>query len=216
MKSHTEAEKSASGSQIFELLKRQNLKPLSISLGLMFFQQMSGINAVIFYTTSIFKDAGSTIDESLCTIIVGVVNFIAVFIATVLIDRLGRKVLLYISDAAMIITLATLGTFFYLKSSGYNVDNIGWLPLASFVIFVVGFSLGFGPIPWLMMGEILPGEKEIKILNEQRKWHETLFPARIRGSAASVATGFNWLCTFVVTKTFVDMVGEYLIDPKQG
>uniref|UniRef100_A0A336LSW6 Facilitated trehalose transporter Tret1 n=1 Tax=Culicoides sonorensis TaxID=179676 RepID=A0A336LSW6_CULSO len=186
MKSHAEAEKSASGSQIFELLKKQNLKPLSISLGLMFFQQMSGINAVIFYTTSIFKSAGSTIDESLCTIIVGVVNFIAVFIATVLIDRLGRKVLLYISDAAMIITLATLGAFFYLKSSGHNVENIGWLPLASFVIFVVGFSLGFGPIPWLMMGEILP--------------------ARIRGSAASVATGFNWLCTFVVTKTFVDMV----------
>ncbi|XP_063701895.1 facilitated trehalose transporter Tret1-like isoform X2 [Culicoides brevitarsis] len=186
MKSHSEAEKSSSGSQIFELLKRQNLKPLSISLGLMFFQQLSGINAVIFYTTSIFKSAGSTIDESLCTIIVGIVNFIAVFIATVLIDRLGRKILLYISDAAMILTLATLGAFFYLKSSGHDVENIGWLPLASFVIFVVGFSLGFGPIPWLMMGEILP--------------------ARIRGSAASVATGFNWLCTFVVTKTFVDMV----------
>lgn len=163
MKSHNEAEKSASGSQLFELLKRQNLKPLSISLGLMFFQQLSGINAVIFYTTSIFKDAGSTIDESLCTIIVGVVNFIAVFIATVLIDRLGRKILLYISDAAMILTLATLGAFFYLKSSGHDVSNIGWLPLASFVIFVVGFSLGFGPIPWLMMGEILPGKNSIKI-----------------------------------------------------
>ncbi|CAM6031837.1 unnamed protein product, partial [Sphagnum compactum] len=158
--------KTASSSQVFELLKRNNLKPLLISLGLMFFQQMSGINAVIFYTTSIFKDAGSTIDESLCTIIVGVVNFIAVFIATVLIDRLGRKVLLYISDAAMIITLATLGAFFYLKSAGQDVSNIGWLPLASFVIFVLA----------------------------------------IRGSAASVATGFNWACTFLVTKTFVDMV----------
>lgn len=158
VKSHHESEKTASNNQMLELFKKQNLKPLLISLGLMFFQQMSGINAVIFYTTSIFKDAGSTIDESLCTIIVGVVNFIAVFIATVLIDRLGRKVLLYISDAAMIITLATLGAFFYLKSSGQDVSNIGWLPLASFVIFVVGFSLGFGPIPWLMMGEILPGK----------------------------------------------------------
>lgn len=58
----------------------------------MFFQQLSGINAVIFYTVSIFKDAGSTIDENLCTIIVGIVNFIATFIATMLIDRLGRKV----------------------------------------------------------------------------------------------------------------------------
>lgn len=161
VKSHKEAEKQSSNNQLFELLKKSNLKPLLISLGLMFFQQLSGINAVIFYTTSIFKDAGSTIDESLCTIIVGVVNFIAVFIATVLIDRLGRKILLYISDVAMIITLAALGTFFYLKENEQDVTNIGWLPLASFVIFVVGFSLGFGPIPWLMMGEILPGKFEV-------------------------------------------------------
>lgn len=49
--------------------------------------------------------------------------------------------------------------------------------------------MGFGPIPWLMMGEILP--------------------AKIRGSAASVATAFNWTCTFIVTKTFQDMIGEF-------
>lgn len=51
---------------------------------------------------------------------------------------------------------------------------------------MLGFSLGFGPIPWLMMGEILPG--------------------KIRGSAASVATAFNWSCTFIVTKTFADII----------
>lgn len=186
VKSHCEAERHASQNAIFDLLKRSNLKPLLISLGLMFFQQLSGINAVIFYTVQIFQDAGSTIDENLCTIIVGVVNFIATFIATVLIDRLGRKMLLYISDVAMIITLLTLGTFFYYKNSGADTSNIGWLPLGAFVIFVVGFSLGFGPIPWLMMGEILPG--------------------KIRGSAASVATAFNWACTFIVTKSFADII----------
>ncbi|XP_050096987.1 facilitated trehalose transporter Tret1 isoform X2 [Anopheles aquasalis] len=184
-KSHQEAERHASKSAMLDLLKKSNLKPLMISLGLMFFQQLSGINAVIFYTVTIFKSAGSTIDENICTIIVGCVNFIATFIATVLIDRLGRKILLYISDVAMIITLMTLGTFFYMKNNGDDVSNIGWLPLAAFVVFVLGFSLGFGPIPWLMMGEILPG--------------------KIRGSAASVATAFNWSCTFVVTKTFADI-----------
>ncbi|XP_049542411.1 facilitated trehalose transporter Tret1 isoform X1 [Anopheles darlingi] len=184
-KSHQEAERHASKSAMLDLLKKSNLKPLLISLGLMFFQQLSGINAVIFYTVTIFKSAGSTIDENICTIIVGCVNFIATFIATVLIDRLGRKILLYISDVAMIITLMTLGTFFYMKNNGDDVSHIGWLPLAAFVVFVLGFSLGFGPIPWLMMGEILPG--------------------KIRGSAASVATAFNWSCTFVVTKTFADI-----------
>lgn len=92
MRSQADADRQATKNQLMELLKRNNLKPLSISLGLMFFQQFSGINAVIFYTVQIFKDAGSTIDGNICTIIVGVVNFIATFIATVLIDRLGRKV----------------------------------------------------------------------------------------------------------------------------
>ncbi|XP_014087057.2 facilitated trehalose transporter Tret1 isoform X1 [Bactrocera oleae] len=186
LRTQAHADRHSSGNQLVELLRRNNLKPLSISLGLMFFQQLSGINAVIFYTVMIFQEAGSTIDGNLCTIIVGIVNFIATFMATVLIDRLGRKILLYISDVAMIISLFTLGGFFYCKASGMNITEVGWLPLASFVIYVVGFSLGFGPIPWLMMGEILP--------------------AKIRGSAASVATAFNWTCTFVVTKTFRDMI----------
>ncbi|XP_054736658.1 facilitated trehalose transporter Tret1 isoform X2 [Anastrepha obliqua] len=186
LRTQAQADRHSSGNQLMELFKRNNLKPLSISLGLMFFQQLSGINAVIFYTVSIFQEAGSTIDGNVCTIIVGVVNFIATFMATMLIDRLGRKILLYISDVAMIISLFTLGGFFYCKSSGMDTSEVGWLPLASFVIYVVGFSLGFGPIPWLMMGEILP--------------------AKIRGSAASVATAFNWSCTFVVTKTFLDML----------
>lgn len=133
-----------------------------------------------------FQAAGSSINGNLCTIIVGIVNFASTFVATALIDRLGRKILLYISSVAMIITLFALGCFFYAKDHGIDTSQIGYVPLISFVIYVIGFSLGFGPIPWLMMGEILP--------------------AKIRGSAASVATGFNWMCTFIVTKTFNDMV----------
>ncbi|KAK0090903.1 hypothetical protein PV325_000069 [Microctonus aethiopoides] len=185
-KTHVDSERNASQGAIGELLKSSHIKPLLISLGLMFFQQMSGINAVIFYTKQIFEDAGSTIDSSLSTIIVGVVNFASTFVATTLIDRLGRKILLYISSCSMIITLMCLGAFFYLKNGNYNVDNVGWLPLVSLVIYVIGFSLGFGPIPWLMMGEILP--------------------ARIRGPAASIVTGFNWTCTFIVTKAFNDLI----------
>lgn len=89
----------------------------------------------------------------------------------------------------MMITLFALGGYFYAKDTLHSdVSNIGWLPLGSLVVFVLSFSLGFGPIPWLMMGEILP--------------------AKIRGTAASVATGFNWSCTFIVTKTFGDLIGK--------
>lgn len=86
----------------------------------------------------------------------------------------------------MIMTLATLGVFFYFKENNHDMTSVSWLPLASFVIYIMGFSLGFGPIPWLMMGEILP--------------------AKVRGPAASIATGFNWSCTFIVTKTFKDII----------
>lgn len=89
----------------------------------------------------------------------------------------------------MMVTLASLGGYFYVKEVGGDVSHIGWLPLISLVVFVLSFSLGFGPIPWLMMGEILP--------------------AKIRGTAASVATGFNWSCTFIVTKTFADLIGMH-------
>lgn len=166
------------------LFSRKNLKLLGISLGLMGFQQFSGINAVIFYTTTIFKVSGSSVNESVSTTIVGVVNFVSTFIAAILIDRLGRKVLLYISAVSMILSLGVLGAYFFVKDSlGIDVSFLGFLPLASFIVYVLGFSLGFGPIPWLMMGEILP--------------------AKIRGQAASVATAFNWTCTFIVTKIFL-------------
>ncbi|XP_046384302.1 facilitated trehalose transporter Tret1-like isoform X2 [Ischnura elegans] len=226
---------SVSVSSLFDLFSPSNSRPLIISVGLMFFQQMSGINAVIFYTVSIFREAGTSLDENLCTIVVGVVNFMSTFVATTLIDRLGRKVLLNVSGVAMIISLVALGAFFYAKSlaaiptealidwnTTFAASNLtedfmnmtqaelmanltainatlfkesdlalsiaswSWLPLLAFVVYVVGFSLGFGPIPWLMMGEVLP--------------------AKIRGSAASLATAFNWTCTFIVTKTFEDLI----------
>nr|XP_033341234.1 facilitated trehalose transporter Tret1-like isoform X1 [Megalopta genalis] len=187
-KLHVESERNVSQGAFMELFKKNHLKPFMISLGLMFFQQFSGINAVVFYTVRIFEDAGSSI-ANLSAIIVGIVNFISAFVAAAVIDRLGRKILLYISAVSMILTLITLGGFFYVKDAlRSDVSTIGWLPLASLIVYMIGFSLGFGPIPWLMMGEILP--------------------VKIRGSAASVVTAFNWSCTFVVTKAYLEMVRQ--------
>lgn len=168
---------------IKSFINRANIKVILISLGLMLFQQFSGINAVIFYTTTIFKLAKTSIDEYYCTIILGVVNFCSTFIASLVIDRLGRKILLYSSACGMIVTLVMLSAYFYVKDiAEMDVSAFGWLPLVALVVYVLTFSLGFGPVPWLMMGEILP--------------------AKIRGPAASISTAFNWACTFIVTKTF--------------
>lgn len=174
---------------ISELFSMKYMKAILICLGLMTFQQLSGINAVIFYTVKIFHMSGSSVDEKLSTIIVGIVNFISTFLATAIIDRAGRKVLLYISSVTMTLTLVVLGTFFYVQTDlKVDVSNLGWIPLASLMVYLLGFSLAFGPIPWLMMGEILP--------------------AKIRGNAASICTAFNWLCTFTVTKTFHNIIAS--------
>jgi len=167
-----------------ELFSMAYFKPLAISMGLMFAQQFSGINAVMFYSVTIFRDAGSSIDSNICTIILGIVNIMATIFSNTFIDRLGRKILLYISSVGMIISLSVLGTYFYYKDMAPGTTP-GWIPLIALVVYVVSFSIGFGPIPWLMMGEI--------------------FPSRIRGPAASFSTAFNWACTFIVTKTFMNL-----------
>lgn len=97
----------------------------------------------------------------MCTIILGVVNFMSVFVASMLIDRLGRKILLYMSSVVMTLTLGSLGTFFYVREVMLvDTTEFNWIPLACLVAYVVGFSIGFGPVPWLMMGEILPGKRQ--------------------------------------------------------
>lgn len=121
-----------------------NRTALIISLMLMFFQQFSGINAVIFYMLPIFESAGSTLDPSIASIIVGVVQVLMTFASAVLIDKAGRKILLLQSSVVMGICVIVLGIYYNVKAAGHDVSNIGWLPLLSVVLFIVCFSLGYG------------------------------------------------------------------------
>lgn len=140
---------------ILSIFSHRNTRMAFIcSLGLMFFQQFSGINAVIFYTNNIFQSAGSDIQPVIATIIVGVVQTVATYISSLLIEKAGRRVLLLQSGTIMGITLIILGVYFKLQESGHNVSSFGWLPLVCLILFITSFSLGFGPIPWMMMGEI--------------------------------------------------------------
>lgn len=150
IQSFAAAKRRSSKMHMKKISKVDNMKPLFISLGLMFFQQFGGINALVFYTVQIFQNAGSSIDENLCVIIVGVVNLISSVIATALVDRLGRKILLYISSIMMSSMLMLLGSVFYFKDAGRDTSLLGWFPLSTFLIYMFGFSIGFGPIPFLM------------------------------------------------------------------
>ncbi|CAH1707711.1 unnamed protein product [Chironomus riparius] len=126
---------------------RSNFMALTISLALMLFQQFSGINAVIFYAQSIFNAAGSTLEPSICTIIVGVVQVVMTVTSAALIEKAGRRILLLQSCVVMGLCLVMLGVYFHLKEGGTDVTNISILPLGSVVLFIISFSLGLGPIP---------------------------------------------------------------------
>lgn len=165
--------------------KAVNRNALFIALLLMFFQQFSGINAVIFYTVPIFQSAGSTMDPAICGIVVGVVQVLMTFVSSVLIDKAGRRILLLQSSFIMGSCLIVLGVYFKLQADKADVSGIGWLPLASVVLFIISFSLGFGPIPWMMMGELCAPD--------------------VKGLASALTVMFNWSLVFLVTKTFGTM-----------
>ena len=136
------------------------LKPLLLSMGLMFLQQFCGINSVIYFTVFIFDKAGSSIDKNLSTIIVGIVQLVATLGSMFLVDRAGRRILLFVSGFGMAISLAALGAFFYmLELYGEEVqESLGWLPLASLLLFIISFSSGYANVPYLIMGEIFPSK----------------------------------------------------------
>lgn len=168
------------------LTRRVTLKALSISLGLMFFQQLCGINAVIFYSTEIFRDANTGIDANLSTIVVGIMQVVATFVSVLVVDKLGRRLLLLASAIVMAIATVAMGVYFFMQDQDKeSVANLGWLPVVSLCVFIIMFSIGFGPVPWLMMGE--------------------LFASDIKGVAGSIAGTTNWILAFVVTKTFVNL-----------
>lgn len=165
------------------LSRRATLRALYIIIGLMFFLQLSGINIVIFYTGSIFDAANTGIDSELATILVGVMQVLATFVSSMIVDRVGRRILLLISIFVMAICKIMLGVYFHMKDEDeQSVVNIAWLPVFALCLYIVVFSLGFGPIPWLMVGE--------------------LFAPDVKGIAGSAAGSFSWIFAFAVTKSF--------------
>lgn len=163
-------------------LTRQHGCPLLLALGLMFFQQFSGINAVMFYATDIFAESGSSITPKYATIIVGVAQVIATVAGSLLVDRLGRKILLNASGALHVLSTAVLGLYYYCTADQTDAGSFGWVPVTCLVVFIIGFSIGYGPIPWLMVAEITP--------------------LASRSATSAIATAFNWTCAFLITKNF--------------
>ena len=168
-----------------DLVSSNNLAPFIISLWLMLGQQFSGMNAVMFYSGKIFEQAGSSLNDNVENIIVGAVQIVATIIAALVMDKAGRRILLNLSSSIMVLSISVLGVYFYIASIPENkklAESLDLLPVASLSLFVFAFSIGFGPIPWLMMSE--------------------LFSPEVNPLASSISTSFNWTLAFLVTKFF--------------
>ncbi|XP_023002322.1 sugar transporter ERD6-like 6 [Cucurbita maxima] len=165
-----------------DLKQKRYWLPLSIGIGLLILQQLSGINGVLFYSSTIFASAGIT-SSNAATFGLGAVQVVATAVTTWVIDRAGRRLLLIISSVGMTLSLLIVAVAFFVKdavsedSSLYSISGI--VTVVGVVAMVVTFSLGVGAIPWIIMSEILP--------------------VNIKGLAGSIATLANWFSAWGVT-----------------
>ncbi len=117
------------------------------------FQQVSGIGPVVYLGESIFLTTKVS-TPTLCTVFLGATQILGTIVGGVLVDWIGRKVLLRISGIAMAICLAILGYYFWLQDHEQAYTS-SWVPLLLLVVFILGYGIGFGPICWIMQGELL-------------------------------------------------------------
>ncbi|CAI5737514.1 unnamed protein product [Peronospora destructor] len=174
-----------------DVLRDQNIRlPLLVAVVLQLGQQLSGINAVMFYASSFFQSAG--LENPLVGItLVYVVNVLATIVALMLMDSAGRRALLLWSIVGMLVSSAimTVGLLDLLPYS--SILSVGGV--MSFVWF---FEIGLGPIPWLIAAE--------------------MFPPKSRTSATSIATMVNWIGLFVIGIVFPAMqaaLGDFIFVP---
>ena len=179
-----------SGGSYMLLLSPWLLPALIIGIGLMLIQQMTGINTVIYYAPTIFEMAGfkSAVASITATMSVGIINVLFTVVSIMLIDKLGRKPLLYIGLSGIILSLIVLGVAFeFTETLG---ESLKWIAVGSLLIYIASFAVSLGPICWLVISEI--------------------YPIKIRGFAMSIATFTNWAFNFLIALTFPILVNELL------
>ena len=156
------------------------------------FQQLVGINVIFYYSTTLWRAVG--FDESnslLISVITSVTNVVVTFVAIFLVDRVGRKPILLTGSVLMTVSLGAMAlSFAFAQGSGQDVSlpaPWGGIALVAANVFVIGFGASWGPLVWVLLGEI--------------------FPSRIRGKALGIAAAAQWIANFAITVSFPVMSG---------
>lgn len=155
------------------------------------FQQFVGINVIFYYSTTLWQSVGFPESASLgISVVTSVTNVLVTLIAIFLVDRVGRKPILLTGSVMMALSLALMAVSFMFSTT--NADgavtlDAPWGPIALVAanVFVIGFGASWGPLVWVLLGEI--------------------FPSRIRGKALGVAAAAQWIANFLITVSFPAM-----------
>ena len=162
-------------------------RAIGLGIGLQVIQQLTGINVIMYYAPRIFKIAGFTSTEHQLwgTVIVGVTNVLATFIAIAFVDRLGRKPIMYAGFAVMGAAMVTVGLLFNMDLE--KSPSLGIWAIGALLLFIVGFAMSAGPIIWVICAEI--------------------FPLSGRDLGVTFSTATNWIVNAIVGGTFLTLLG---------
>ncbi|KAK9497369.1 hypothetical protein O3M35_004701 [Rhynocoris fuscipes] len=172
-----------------------NRKGLIIVEALAILQRMSGISALMAYTsTTLPKEGVGILTPNDCVIVMGITWVICVFIATILVDSLGRKPLLIFSSIGCTFAMFIAGLWFFIdEKTIIDVKTLSWLPFAAFIFYGICFSIGLGPIASTIQGE--------------------LFPTNVKGIASGITSIILALTSFIMNKIYhsiAEIAGMYL------
>jgi sugar porter (SP) family MFS transporter len=166
-----------------QLIGKAVRRTMIVGVALAVFQQIVGINTVIYYAPTILKFAGQQNTGALTqSVYIGCTNVFFTIVAILLLDKLGRRFFLITGTSILTVALVVLGAFF---ASPTLQQNVGWLALVALLVYIMGFAIGLGPVFWLMISEI--------------------FPLQMRGPAMAVCTMFNWGFNFLIAYTFLSL-----------
>src|SRR6266508_3625106 len=165
---------------------------LWVGMGLAAFQQFVGINVIFYFGEILWKAAGATEEWALrINLLTGLVNILATIPAIMLIDRIGRKPLLLAGSMGMTLTLGAMAVVFATASAGPDGNPMlshmaAVFGLTAANLYIVAFAVSWGPVMWVLLGEMFPNE--------------------IRGAALAISGATNWAAKFTVTVTFLPLL----------
>jgi SP family sugar:H+ symporter-like MFS transporter len=165
---------------------------LWVGIGLAAFQQFVGINIIFYYGEILWKAAGATEQWALrINVLTGLVNILATIPAILLIDRIGRKPLLLAGSVGMGLTLGAMAVIFAAAGAGPDgkpllSQTAAVVGLTSANLYIVAFGMSWGPVMWVLLGEMFPNE--------------------MRGAALAISGATNWMANFTVTVTFLPLL----------